>query len=100
MNQHDDKLKALLRQWSDIEPASNFEANVWRRIRQPVPVRAPALIDWLPVWLPQPAFALSAAIVVGLAIGISSGIFSAPATHAPEQLSFLAPHTLAGALRR
>src|ERR1051325_3290894 len=33
MNQHNDKLRALLRQWREIEPRGNFEASVWRRIR-------------------------------------------------------------------
>src|ERR1043166_4010163 len=32
MNQHNDKLRALLRQWREIEPRGNFEASVWRRI--------------------------------------------------------------------
>lgn len=33
MNQNEDKLRVLLKQWRDIEPRGNFEANVWRRIR-------------------------------------------------------------------
>ena len=33
MNQNDDKLSALLKQWREIEPRGNFEANVWRQIR-------------------------------------------------------------------
>src|SRR6266481_1385226 len=33
MNQNDNRLSALLKQWRDIEPPPNFEANVWRQIR-------------------------------------------------------------------
>ncbi len=89
-------LSQLLRQWRDIEPRGNFEANVWRRIRQSAP---PAPVGWR-AWLPQPVFALAAAVIVGVAIGVGSGWFAVPATTAPEQLSFLAPQTLTGALRR
>ena len=37
MNPNDDKLKQLLGQWREIEPRAQFEADVWRRIRQPAP---------------------------------------------------------------
>jgi hypothetical protein len=97
MNNQDDQLHRLLQQWKEIEPASNFDAQVWRQIHEPAPVRRAA---WLLDWLPRPAFALPAAVVLGLIIGIGSGLFSVPVTPHTEQLSFLAPDTLAGALRR
>jgi hypothetical protein len=96
MNNPNEKLHQLLRQWQEIEPAANFDAHVWRRIRQP----APSFAGWWHDWLPQPAFALAAAVVAGLVIGVSSGMFSAPVVQPAEQLSFLAPNTLAGSFSR
>jgi len=95
MNHQDDQLHRLLQHWREVEPAGNFDAQVWRRIRQSEPARRPWLIDWLP----RPAWTLAAAVAVGLVIGIASGVFSAPVVPPTEQLSFLAPTTLAGALR-
>jgi hypothetical protein len=103
MNNQDDQLHRLLQQWKEIEPASNFDARVWRQIQVGTArraVRPGTLADWLRSWLPRPALALPAAVVLGLVIGIGSGLFSVPATTHTEQLSFLAPDTLAGALRR
>lgn len=101
MKQHNDqKLSRLLQQWQEIEPSSNFDAQVWRRIRQAEPATKPTFVDWLRELLPQPALALTAAVVVGLAVGVSSGLFSASVPPQTEQLGFLAPDTLAGALRR
>jgi len=96
MNNQDDQLRRLLQQWREIEPTANFEAQVWRRIRQPVPSWA----DWLRAWVPRPAWAWPVAIAAGVVIGIGSGMFSTPASPATEQLSFLAPNTLAGSLGR
>lgn len=96
MNDYDDKLHALLRQWRDIEPAGSFEANVWRRIRQSA---RPEPVGWRD-WLPQPAWGLAAAVIVGVVVGAGSGWLAAPVTPAAEQLGFLAPQTLTGALRR
>ena len=92
-------LHQLLKQWNDIEPAGNFEANVWRRIRLAQPAPAPALADWLRAWLPRPVLALAAAVVAGVIIGAWSGLFSVP-TRSTEQLSFLGRDTLAGILQR
>src|ERR1035438_1561092 len=58
MNQNDNKLRALLKQWRDIEPQGNFEANVWRRIRVAAdqhPERMSVLdaigrLLWQPAW--------------------------------------------------
>ena len=102
MNNQDDQLHRLLQQWKDIEPASNFDAQVWRQIQAGTTRRVvrPSFADWLLDWLPRPAFALPAAVAVGLIVGIGSGLFSVPTPPRTEQLSFLASDTLAGALRR
>lgn len=107
MNNQDDQLHRLLQQWKGIEPPANFDTQVWRRIRQAGtsraqrdaegeggnPEHASTFADWLRGWLPQPAFALAAAVIVGAVIGASSGLFSAPL---PGGLGLLAPDTLAG----
>jgi len=93
MNNQDDQLHRLLQQWKEIEPSTNFDAQVWRRITGTQPEHKPTFADWLRLWLPRPAFALGAAAVVGAAIGIAGGWHSvAPASGA----GFLAPDTLAG----
>ncbi len=104
MNNQDDQLHRLLQQWKEVEPASNFDAQVWRRItgtsrakRDAVlgkPEHSPTVADWLRGWLPQPVFALAAAVIVGAVIGASSGLFSAPSP--PGGLGLIAPDTLAG----
>jgi hypothetical protein len=98
----DPQLNALLRRWPDTEPASDFNAQVWRQIQVGTARRAvrPRFVDWLHDLLPRPALALPAAVVLGLVIGVGSGLFSVPTPAHTEQLSFLAPDTLAGALRR
>ena len=96
MNNQDDQLHRLLQQWRGIEPSTNFDAQVWRRLRQHAPADVPSFADWLRGWLPRPVLALSAAAVAGLVIGVSSGMFSVPIPPATEQLGFLGPSTLAG----
>ena len=100
MNNQDDQLHRLLQQWQEIEPSAQFEARVWRQIRESAPSRVPSFADWLRGWLPRPMFALAAAAVAGVVIGVSSAVVSVPVAPATEQLGFLAPHTLAGALGR
>jgi len=93
MNNQDDQLHRLLQQWKEIEPPTNFDAQVWRRLRQSKPTFA----DWLRSWLPQPAFTLGAAAIVGAAIGVAGGWFSvAPASG----FGLLGPDTLAGSYVR
>jgi hypothetical protein len=100
MNQNDDKLRALLKQWRDIEPSGNFEANVWRRIRVTADRRPEriSLIDaigwllWQPVW--SVAVALFLAVLVGAWGGIAST--SRPADTSLVELQFMARGTLAG----
>lgn len=98
MNDQDEQLHRLLRQWPEIEPGPYFAAQVWRRI-QHAPAR-PTWADWLHSWVPRPALALPAAVVAGVVIGVSSALMSVPAAPAGEQLSFLAADTLAGRLLR
>ncbi|MEI6083594.1 MAG: hypothetical protein WCS70_04760 [Verrucomicrobiota bacterium] len=78
-------LSKLLRQWRDIEPRGDFEANVLRRIR--LAGRAPAR----PFWLWQPAFSVAAAVIVALVIGGWTGLRTRP-----EATGFLAGDTLTG----
>lgn len=83
MNEPD--LSKLLRQWRDIEPRGNFEANVLRRIR--LEGRAPSQ----PFWLWQPAFSVAAAVIVAMAIGTWTGLHTRS-----EATGFLASDTLTG----
>ena len=80
MKQSDDRLSALLKQWRDIEPAGNFEANVWRQIRT---AAEPAVetVNWIDVigrLLWQPAWSVVAAMVVAVIAGVWGGIASVP----------------------
>jgi len=100
MNGSDDKLRALLRRWRDIEPKADFEANVWRRIRQAEagqPERA-TVAEWLRRWLPQPVLTLAVIVAASAIIGSSAGVLSTRgrATIAPGELQFLGSGTLAG----
>src|ERR1041384_1647392 len=90
MKQDDDKLKALLHQWCDIEPAGNFEANVRRRIRLAT-VEAPS--PWL-LWRPAFAIATAASIVIGVTGG---GLSS---SHRQGEMQFMSAGTLAGGYTR
>ena len=100
MNQNDDKLRALLKQWRDIEPSGNFEANVWRRIRlaeAPEPARI-TFIELLRRLVTQPAWSVAVAVVIGLTAGIWGGVASVPRQQdtSKAELQFLASGTLAG----
>lgn len=101
MKDNDSKLSDLLRQWRDIEPSSNFEASVRRRIRlaeTKKPERA-SVFDLLfghHTW--QPSLALAAAVVVSVLIGSSAGVITSrrPVSVAPAELGFMSAGTLAG----
>jgi anti-sigma factor RsiW len=97
MNNHDDQLHMLLQQWQEIESPSNFDSQVWQRIRSNPPVSRTWTLEWWRNLLPQPALAIIAAIVIGFVVGGWTGFQSATA-HSPatEQIGFLAPQTLAG----
>ena len=95
MNENDEQLKALLQQWREIEPRGDFESAVWRRIRL-AEAGKPAR-GWWWDWLPHPALATVAAVVIGAAIGVAGGAFSV----APSRgIGLLGPDTLAGSYVR
>ncbi|HUI07020.1 MAG TPA: hypothetical protein VL486_08435 [Verrucomicrobiae bacterium] len=100
MNGNDDKLRALLRRWRDVEPQANFEAGVWRRIRQAETEcsERPAFAEWLQRLLPRPVLATTLVVVASAVIGSSVGALSArgEATVTPGELRFLGSGTLAG----
>ena len=100
MNQNDDRLRALLKQWREIEPRGNFEANVWRQIRlaaEPT-VETVNWIDLIGRLLWQPAWSVVAAMAVALVVGVWGGIASVPRPidRPTAELQFLSPGTLAG----
>jgi hypothetical protein len=100
MSQNDDKLRALLRQWRDIEPRGNFEANVWRRIRTAAAEDAPervTLVEAIGRLLWRPAWSVAAAVAMALVVGVWTGIATGPRRDTSRaELKFLAPGTLAG----
>ena len=100
MNGNDDKLRALLRQWRDIEPQGSFEANVWRQIRTAAAERPErlSLVEAIGRLLWQPAWSVAAALVVALAIGVWGGVAvnSRHVDTSRDELQFLASGTLAG----
>jgi hypothetical protein len=100
MNQNDDRLSALLKQWRDIEPRGNFETNVWRQIRV---AATPAVdtVNWIDLigrLLWQPAWSVVAAMVVAVIVGVWGGIASVPRQidRPTAELRFLSSGTLAG----
>lgn len=104
MNERNDKLTALLKQWRDIEPKANFEANVRRRIRlaQTEAPETVTLAELLRRWLWQPASSVAAAAVLGLVVGVWGGISSTPRPEKPRyaDTQFLGGETLAGSYLR
>jgi len=100
MNQNDDKLRALLKQWCDIEPQGNFEANVWRRIRVVADGRPErvGLIEAIGRLLWQPAWSVAATLFMAALVGVWGGVVSTsrPVDTSRAELQFLAPGTLAG----
>ena len=85
---NDSDLSKLLRQWRDIEPPGNFEANVRRRIRLATP-------EPKPIWLWRPVFA---AVALSILIGASAGILSSRPQRA--EMEFMSAGTLAGGYTR
>ncbi|MBU4198401.1 MAG: hypothetical protein KKG09_09270 [Verrucomicrobia bacterium] len=96
----DARLKALLQQWHGIDPRSDFESCVWRRIRvaSAEEVIAPGLWVILRGWLAaEPAWVPAMAATAGLLFGVSLAL-SAPHTHPGpySTASLLHAQTLAG----
>jgi hypothetical protein len=96
----DDRLDALLSQWRAIEPAADFEAGVWRRIRSAAAAEPHGLtlIDIMRDWIvPQPAWSSAIAAAAAILIGIWAGS-SAPSARAGRQAAepLLQAQTLAG----
>jgi hypothetical protein len=89
MNPNDDKLKQLLGQWREIEPRAQFEADVWRRIRQP----APQYQGWLERFGLQPIWVQAVAMLAGITIGLHAGLSPSPVT---KDVALLKPGTLTG----
>jgi len=100
MSQNDDELSALLKQWRDIEPPVNFEANVWRQIRT---AAEPAVetVNWIDLigrLLWQPAWSVVAAMGIAVIVGVWGGIASVPRQigEPRTELQFLSSGTLVG----
>jgi hypothetical protein len=100
MNHNDEKLRAVLKQWCDVEPPASFEANVWRQIRtsRVEQTGRVSLIDLIGRLLWQPAWSMAAALVMAVIVGIWGGVASVPrqADRSKAELEFLSPGTLAG----
>ena len=100
MNQNDDKLRALLQQWRDIEPKGNFETNVWRQIRTAAAERAErvSLVEAIGRLLWQPGWSVALALFVAVVVGVWGGVASmSPRTDTTKaELQFLSSGTLAG----
>ena len=104
MNDQDEKLSRLLRQWRDIEPRPTFEPDVLRRIRLEVArPRSTDLQAWLPAWLGAPrrlAVAAAVPLALALAIGVASVWVLPPVDSRPPMplgsLSVLERGTVAG----
>lgn len=74
----DARLKAILQQWHGLEPRSDLESCVWRRIRVAAAAESAApglwaiVRGWLsvePAWVP--AMAATAGLLVGVAMALS-----------------------------
>ena len=105
MNRDDNNLSRLLKQWRAIEPSSNFEAGVWRRIRRVgagQPERGSLLDQWWRGRLWRPALGVAAAVLFSAAIGTSMGVHTAArrTSAAPVELQFMSAGTLAGGYAR
>lgn len=100
MKPSDERLDALLKQWRDIEPRTDFEGNVWRRVRTNRAEHAERvnLIELIGRWLRQPAMTMAVAVVASVVIGLSAGLLTArrPMAVASSELRFMSAGTLAG----
>ena len=92
----DERLGALLRQWDGIEPRTNFEASVWRRIRSAPATEArefqPGVLRGL--FTPPMAWANAAFVAVAILAGVWAGTALPRRSQAAEPLLYA--ETLAG----
>ncbi|MDP2989126.1 MAG: hypothetical protein Q8O57_00985 [Kiritimatiellota bacterium] len=97
----DARLKAVLQQWPAIEPRSDFESCVWRRIRTAAAAESTAPGLWVIVrgWLSaEPAWAPAMAATVGLLVGVAMALFAPQTRTGPYFASpLLHSQTLTGA---
>jgi hypothetical protein len=100
MDEKDARLTSVLRQWRELEPSTNFEANVWRRIRiaaagEP---KGAGLAELLHRLLWRPSMAVAVAVVASAMIGTTTGFYTtSPSMQvSPKELGFLSQGTLAG----
>lgn len=103
MDQDQDKFKALLNLWQEIEPRTDFNSGVWRRIelaREPQPATSWLRDAWH--WLEQPAMAAAVTAVFALTIGTWGGLSAAGQSrhHTLAEVTFLGSSTLAGGYLR
>lgn len=108
MNEPDNQLSTLLKQWPAPEPRAALEQDILRRVRlaataAPAPATGP-LAGLLPAWLQAPwrlATAAGAALALALLTGLATELVLPPpgaaatATRLPG-FSLLAPGTVAG----
>jgi hypothetical protein len=88
MNPNDDKLKQLLGQWREIEPRAQFEADVFRRIRQTAPeARTTGWFSAPLIW------ANAVALLMGVVVGAYAGL--SPISNR-QDVALLKPGTLTG----
>jgi hypothetical protein len=87
---NDERLRALLRRWRDVEPPANFETNVRRRIRLATAEASRAR------WLWRPAFAM--AIAASVIFGVTGGVLSS--NRPRSEMQFMSAGTLTGGYAR
>ena len=95
------RLKAVLQQWHGIEPRSDFESCVWRRIRTAAVAESNAHGFWVILrgWLvAEPAWVHAMAATAGLLVGVAMAL-PAPQTRTGTYSAapLLHSQTLAGA---
>jgi len=81
------RLKALLQQWHGIEPRSDFESCVWRRIRAVAAEESTAPGFWVILrgWLStEPPWVHAVAATLGILVGVSLALSMPQTRTGPE----------------
>lgn len=81
MNPENDTLSERLREWKAPEPAADFEARVWSRIRCEPGAETPA--GFWRFMNPAPVFSLALAALLAMAAGVSTALLSTPSRPGP-----------------